>query len=272
VSEQLVGLRLEWTPQQYHADKAALSASGARKLLASPARFRYELDHPRPPTRVFDLGHAAHRVVLGAGDELDILDYGDYRTKAAQGAARAARAMGKTPVLTHEWAQVREMHAAVLAHPLASRLLTGGQAEAPMRWIDDATGIPCRALVDYLRPPWLVDYKTTESASREHLARAVRRYGYHVQAWWYLDGARALELDELPAFVFIAQEKTPPFLVRVFDLADEWFAVAAGDARRAREMFRDCSKTDLWPGYPNRVATIDAPRYLAQDTEWETDE
>lgn len=262
---------LHLTPAQYHADREALSQSGAKKLLASPARFAYEREHPPPPRRVFELGHAAHRVALGAGAELEIVDAENYLTKAAKQAQAAARAAGKIPTLPHEWAQVQQMHAALQAHPLASRLLTGGRAEVPIRWVDPTFGVPCRALIDYVTPPGgqgfppiLVDYKTCESAALDDLARSVVRYGYHVQDWWYTDGAVAAGLaepDRPPAFLFIAQEKTPPYLVRVFDLDDELVTRGRARAMAARERFRDCTAAGVWPGYPNTIARVAAPRW-----------
>ncbi|MCI0689298.1 MAG: hypothetical protein L0Y54_19000, partial [Sporichthyaceae bacterium] len=58
---------------EYHADTSALSASGVRTLLASPARFRYDQTHPKPPSKAFDLGHAAHKAVLGAGQDVVVV-------------------------------------------------------------------------------------------------------------------------------------------------------------------------------------------------------
>jgi hypothetical protein len=262
---------LELTPAQYHADREALSASGARKLLTSPAKFAYEREHPPDPTRTFDLGHAAHRVALGAGAELEVIDAANYLTKAAKEAKAAAHAANKIPVLAHEYAQVRQMHAALLAHPLANRLLSRGAAEVSLRWTDVHFGITCRALVDYINPGLctLVDYKTCESARLDDLTRSVVRYGYDVQDWWYSDGAVTLNLfgGELPAFVFVAQEKTPPYLVRVFDLDDEFIARGRARALAARERFRDCTASGVWPGYPIDIARVAAPHWDRQPIE-----
>ncbi len=66
--------------EYYHADPA-LSASGMKLLLdpGCPALYRYERDHPQPPKATFDFGHAAHRLVLGDGAKLRVLDYDDWR-------------------------------------------------------------------------------------------------------------------------------------------------------------------------------------------------
>ena len=53
---------------EYHA-RPELSASIAKRLIepGGPARWKWEHDHGRAETKAFDLGHAAHTLVLGAG-------------------------------------------------------------------------------------------------------------------------------------------------------------------------------------------------------------
>ena len=52
----------------YHA-RPELSASIAKRLIepGGPARWKWEHDHGRAETKAFDLGHAAHKLVLGVG-------------------------------------------------------------------------------------------------------------------------------------------------------------------------------------------------------------
>mgnify|MGYP001247217689 FL=1 len=258
-------------PEVYHADPVAggsLSASAAKKLLACPARYRYELTHPKPPKKELDLGHAAHRLALGVGAELVEVEADNWRTVAAQAAKAAAHAAGKTPLLSSEWAQVQAMHDALAAH-WAGHLLRGGCAEQVLVWRDEATGVWCRAMLDYRRGARIVDYKTTSSAAPSDLDDAVARFGYDLQRAFYLDGVIALGLVEDPAFIFVAQEKEPPYLVSVFQLDADYAAIGAAKARRAREMWRDCTAAGVWPGYPGTedVITISPPRWARNRSE-----
>jgi hypothetical protein len=52
----------------------------------------------------------------------------------------------------------------IYVHPIAGRLLRGGQAEKTLIWRDEATGVLCRAKADYLRPDGIVDVKTAAGA------------------------------------------------------------------------------------------------------------
>src|SRR5690606_41415891 len=60
-------------PEAVYHSRPELSSTGARRLLDSPARFRYFEDNPQPHKQVFDLGTAAHTKILGVG--ANIIEY-----------------------------------------------------------------------------------------------------------------------------------------------------------------------------------------------------
>ena len=260
----------------YHADPVpggSLSASGAKLLLppSCPALYAWRRDHPKVSAE-FDFGTAAHKLVLGAGQPIWRLSYDDWRTKAAQAARDEARAQGYVPVLEPDWQRVEAMAAAIREHPVASALLDPGRGkpEQSLFWQDDETGIWCRARLDWLphRDPArrfiIADYKTAAATDPASIRKAVANYGYFMQAAWYAEGVRVLGLDPDPAFLFIFQEKTPPYLVTVAQLDTE--AVSIGRARNtlAREMWRDCTQAGVWPGYSQDIELITLPPWAAR--------
>ena len=256
----------------YFADPA-LSCSGAKLLLppSCPALFRWRQDHPEHK-RAWDFGSAAHRLVLGQGADFVVIDADSYRTKAAQKARDAAQAIGAAPVLTHEHKQILAMAEAIRRHPIAGPLLNpdlGGVPERSLFWTDEETGVSRRCRIDWL-PSWQIgrlivtDYKTCASADRDSIAKAVANYGYHMQDAWYCDGTRALGLDDDPAFVFIFQEKTAPYLVNIAQLDDVSRMAGQRRNREAIERFRDCTETDRWPGYSDDVEYISLPPWAAR--------
>jgi hypothetical protein len=258
----------------YHADPVAggsLSSSGARKLLPPncPARFRYELDHPRPANPVFDFGHAAHKQVLGVGAEVVVVDAANWQTKAAREARDKAYAAGKVPVLAGEHDRVLGMAAALRAHPTAAALLNpaAGQPEQSLFWTDDEAGIWCRSRLDWLPNPTdrrmvIADYKTCESAELGHIERAVHNYGYHQQAAFYIDGVKALGLADDPAFVFVFQEKTAPYLITIVQLDPEAERIGRAENRKAIDIYRRCKATDQWPAYSDDIELISLPPWV----------
>lgn len=265
---------------EYFGATGALSCSGAKLLLppSCPALFRYRQDHPEYK-RAWDLGTAAHRLVLGQGADFVVLDYDNYRTKAAQKARDEARAAGAAPVINPEYEQIKAMAAAIRKHPIAGPLLDpdcGGKPERSLFWLDEDTGVQRRCRVDLLPGPGrgryiVTDYKTADSASPAAIAKAIANYGYYMQDAWYLDGVRALGLDDDPAFLFVVQEKKPPYLVNVAQIEDEDRWIGQDNNRRAIERFRDCTESGVWPGYEadtdDGITHISLPPWAARALE-----
>lgn len=260
------------TAEQYHADPVpggSLSSTGARKLLppSCPALFRYEQDHPPEAKRHFDVGTAAHKLVLGIGPEIVVIDADNYRTKAAQEARDEARENGAVPLLPGEFDEVAAMATALRDHPIASALLDPdrGLPEQNLIWQDRQTGVMRRARLDWLpentRGRTIIpDYKTCVSAEPDALAKSVHRFGYHQQADWYLTGAQELGLaDDSAAFVFICQEKTAPYLVTVIELDSTAMRIGKARNRRALSIYQWCNETGTWPGYTDDIALLALP-------------
>lgn len=271
----MIGPRIDYdlAERLYHADPA-LSSSGARAILKSPARFAYDRVHGRPDTQAFDEGKAAHSLVLGTGAPLVVprdglgVPYSDWRSDDAKAQVAAARAEGCVPVKADQLAAVRAMVAAVRRHPRAGALLDRdgpGQPEVSGFWLDSETGAECRVRFDWLRPDAIVDLKTTDDASPHGFARSAAKYGYHQQDPWYRDGAAALGLGDLP-FVFVVVEKDPPHLVACYELDDEALAAGWRRNRRALELFARCTETGRWPGYPEHIQRLSLPRWAVTDT------
>ena len=269
------GVYADIPAEVYHADPVpagSLSSTGARKLLppSCPALYRHWVDNPQPPKHEFDLGHAAHTLVLGAGPEIVEIEHDSWRTNAAKDKAKAAREAGKVPLLSADYATVHAMAAALREHPTAAALLRpeGGRPELSAFWVDPDTRIWCRLRTDWLdvsRPGRLIvpDYKTCASAAPDDLQRAIWDFGYHQQADWYLGGLRALGLaNEDSQFVFIFQERRPPYLVTVAQPDPFAMRIGAHLNREARMTYRECVQSGRWPGYTDDVALISLPGWV----------
>jgi len=267
--------------EEYHADPVeggSLSSHGIRDLLppSCPALFKYSLDHPRPPKREYDLGHAAHKLVLGVGPELVLVDDRErWDTKEIKERLAGIRAAGNVPLKRPDWDMVHAMADEIREHPLAGRLLRPelGKAEQTIVWQDRETGVWCRAMVDWMGAtlvgaPLLIDYKTAESAHPSAFARSAGSYGYDVQESHYEDGYHTV-MGVVPLYLFVVQEKHPPYLVSVSQLDASDVDTARAACRKGRQVYRDCTTSGLWPGYNPDIAQISLPRF-AQRTREET--
>lgn len=265
----------EMSDQEYHADPVpggSLSSSGARLLLppSCPARFHYQREHGQPPAEHFDIGHAAHRLVLGVGPELVEVQASDWRTKAAREQAAAARARNAVPLLSDELERVKQMADALALHPIARALFDPdrGRPEQTLIWRDGPSRVMRRARFDWLPdagPGRMIipDYKTCRSADPDALARSVHQFGYHQQADWYRAGAIALGLaGDDTAFVFVCQEKDPPYLVTVVELDAMALRIGAIRNRRALEVYARCTSTGQWPGYVEGIELLSLPPWV----------
>jgi hypothetical protein len=260
---------------QYHADPVpvgSLSSSGARTLLsACPAVFMHQQLNP-VQKREFDFGTAAHKLILGSGPDIGIVDAKDWRAKEAKTKAEKIRAAGAVPLLAHEWQDVQEMAGVLRKHELASALLApgSGDAEQTLIWQDKATGVWRRARLDWLPASTsgrmvIVDYKTTVSAHPASITKSVANYSYHQQDAWYRDGVRELGLASDVEMVFIFQEKTAPYLVKVVSLDPPAVRVGRDRNRRALELYRDCVAAGEWPDYGSDIAYISLPSWAQKD-------
>jgi hypothetical protein len=263
------GLVLGMPDREYHSGPE-LSSSGARTILQSPARFDYERTHPVHKD-VYDVGTVAHALVLGSPLEVAVVP-GPWTTKDAKSAVSAAREAGQVPLKPEAWEAIQAMAEKVLAHPAARALLErDGAAEASAFWTDDETGVACRARFDWLTDSGdralAVDYKTTTDASPRGFASSVAKFGYYQQDPFYLDALVALGHDE-PGFVFVAQEKEPPYSVGVYELRHADREMGRERNALARQIFRDCTEAGVWPAYSDDIQLLDLPRWVSyQHTE-----
>jgi len=248
----------------YHADRTSISSSGLRALLAPgcPAQFRYEQDQPPAPKKTFDLGHAAHKLVLGEGPELVVVEGARWDTNVAKAKIREIRDRKGIPLKQAEFDQVHAMAAALRAHPLAGPLLVPGTglAEQSLYWTDPGTGVRCR-----VRPDWLkqlpdltlcIDYKTCADASPVAVSRAIRDHSYHQQDAFYIDGIQAVLAPDEVRFVFIFQSKTAPYLITVRELHQQDRDIGRARNDRALHIYAECEATGHWPDWTGPTTDI----------------
>ncbi len=254
----------------YHADPVpggSLSSTVARKLLAPhcPAEAKWAAEHPPIRKREFDVGHVTHRLLLGKGDDVEVIDAANYQTKAAREQRDAVYDRGDVPVLPQEFDAAQAMAAAVRQHPRFVDLFPAeGAAEQSLFWVDGATGVWCRA-----RPDWLyanvTDLKTTTDVTFDAVSKSIFNFGYHQQAEFYHRGAVALDMidpDAVCQLVFVC--KAAPHLVTAWEISPESMAIAAELNDQAMEVWRDCRASGVWPGYTEDINLIGVPSWAAR--------
>lgn len=190
---------------------------------------------------------------------------------AAWDAERGDRAV----INTDELALAQAMRDAVMAHPTAGKLFAAGSGNAELSayWQDPETGLTCRCRPDWWRMDRVVvDLKTAEDASPAGFEKSVLNYRYHVQAAFYLDGARnaiPATVSDLPYdvatypehFIFVVVEKTAPHAVAVYRLDDDAIEIGRREYQRDLARAAECARTGVWPAYGDAIMRVSLPEW-----------
>lgn len=167
---------------------------------------------------------------------------------------------GKEIITEDQLTHGKGMAEAVNNHPTARKLLSKGDAEISLSWIDPDTGEQCKCRIDFnSEAGYLVDLKSTSDASAEEFARSVSKYGYHRQDAFYTDGYEAVFGKKPKAFIFVAVESKPPYAVNCLRVATSSSDQGRVEYKKLLVLYSECKKNDNWCGYPEGVSDIELP-------------
>lgn len=262
---------------RYHADpivRPSLSHSILRTLLDKSPRHAW-WSHPRlnpdrpaddPSPAMID-GTVLHRIILGRGEAVQIIDADSYRTKEAREERDAAMARGVTPILAGRFAELQTCADAVLAQlrddPEAETFFAPGRSEAIA--VCRIGPVWCRAMIDRLpnagnSPLW--DIKSTgQSARPEDWERALaKRYASQAAFYRFVTGhALKRPAGEMRFVVF---EKDPPYALSIVACGETMIEAAEAEIMRGIKQWATCIVTGEWPGYGRGVHRIEAPVHM----------
>lgn len=261
---------------KYHADRLCaeptLSASIAC-ILCNDSPAHAKARHPRlteNPVREeaehFDIGTIAHALLLEGVNKAEVLDFSDWRTKAAREAREAVRDAGKVPILASKWADVQAMVQAAREQLSISAdardAFVDGNPEQTILW-NEGSAI-CRARLDWLSTDrlYIWDYKTTNgSANPDTIARTMFQMGWDVQAAFYIRAVQAVTGKE-PRFTYACQETFPPYALSIIGIGPDVLMIGQKKVQWAIDAWIDCLNSGTWPAYPSRICYPELPPYV----------
>lgn len=257
-------------PEAYHADPcepASLSSSEARKLIQTcPARLWHDKHSPPERSDALDFGSAVHDLLL-EGEKV-FLDRNEVlredfngRTKDGKALKAEIEGAGRRAIAHPDWEKIQGMLKALAEHPFAMAAFENGDPERSMFWRDPEFGCWRRARPDFMPKAGRIisDYKTARSVHPDDLRRDIYAHGYHQQAEWLISAVEDLEIIEDAQFVFVFQEKEPPYLVHPVTLTRAALAWGRLQNRLACYTFAKCLETGRWPGYAEDVTSMGLP-------------
>ena len=260
----------------YRAIKA-LSKSSLTEFLRSPAHYLASTEKPKETTEAMMFGTAYHSYILTPGrfDEAVVMkpDW-DARTKEGKAIkAEFEASLGRKVYINEKQLEaIKAMKAALMAHPVASKILAG--------LTDTEMAIECdfhgnRPKPDTLRikgllDGWdhktgtIIDLKTCKDASPEGFKWAVKDFRYDLQEVQYRALINAAFKPEghpgVNRFVWIAQEKEPPYAVAVYVLSHRTLMTAYDEWHVSLRNFHSCQLSNVWPGYSTDVVELEVVR------------
>ena len=256
------------TAEDYHAGPG-VSCSTLKRFAQAPALALV----PQKESNALKKGTLRHATVFEP-NEVDrlyvVTDLDRAGTNKWKEAEAAAAEAGKELVKRPEWDDAHRFAEGIRANALVRELLEPGDdvvIEQSSYWIDPETGILCRGRADMFRVEQqiVVDLKTTERASRREFSVNSARYKYHWQDEWYRTGTQIAGGWSPAAFIFIAAEKSAPYLSAVYEIDAASRARANASLRTHLDRYAECQRTGIWPGYPETLQTLELPFWAEED-------
>ncbi len=234
----------------------------------------------------FDLGRGAHAALLEHGRGLVVVNPEDFRSKptkanpegnipkgwtndAIREARDTIRAEGNAPILPWDKIDIDRMvdkarQAIAECADLSGLTLDAGDVEHSLEW--EEGDVIMRSRLDWVSKDKrvILDYKSTTDATPAAFSRQIAKMGYHIQDAFYCRGIKARFGTE-PAFVFLAQENKPPYACSFHGCDPALKKIANDCIDLAVAQWRECVKTNRWPGYSNRL-------HWAGPTNWQLTE
>lgn len=227
---------------------------------------------PREAT-VFDIGTAAHGLILEGEAKICVIEADDWRGKVAKEERDTARENGLTPLLRKHYEAVKKMVSVARSFMLECEiapLIADGEPELTMIWQEGEFWFRARPDLWSRDRQIMVNYKTSESAEPSAFIRRMPSLGYDLSAAFYERGARALghQSEEF----FIVQETTPPYSCSLVGLDPAYKEIAAKKLDYAMELWKNALSADRWNAYPLRtVYATPTPWQLADAEELDND-
>jgi exodeoxyribonuclease VIII len=271
------GLYPDLAAELYHADHG-VGSSCLKVFKRSPLHYWTQCADPKritpEPTPAQKVGTAYHFALFEPetfADRYTIVPSDvDRRTKAGKQAHAELLATGRELIDADAAADVLAMAAVVHKHPMGRALLG-----TPNPWPREASifvevdGLTCKIRPDFCILPCeafpnglIVDGKSTDDAREDAFGRSVWRYEYGFQAAYYVDmWQRHFRTAGLPPFIWLAQEKAPPYAPAFYSASREVLTHGRSQYEPLLEQLARCRESNTWPGYPTGISELILPAW-----------
>jgi hypothetical protein len=198
--------------EEYHAWPAEHS-SFIKQFAANPKKARYT---PFKGSKYTEMGHEIHGFTL---EGIEPRNYPDV----AYGADKSLR-----------------------EHPTSRVMLNRGCNELSIVWIDEETGLTCKARLDDYYESVASDLKSCSKI--EWIHRDIYKLKYNIQFGHYTNGLLACGLS-VNYFACVAVQTSDTFPVRCGYLNPDKLIEAQHEAKRLLGLIKESRERDYWPNF-----------------------
>lgn len=267
---------LDVSDDEYFADPCevpSLSQSAAHTLLTGSPLHCWN-DHPRlgnnrdgSTTKALDAGQLVHKLLLGKGQQLAIIDADDFRTKTAQQLRDLAYDANQLPVLRRIYDETVKVADVLRTNIELFGIKLNGESEIAMEWDEQGEHGPvrCRGKMDHIvfDRGTIYDIKKIRSAHPDTCSKHLYEYGYDIQHAAYCSALAKLtpEFTGKVDFVFLFMELEAPYCVLPVRPDGQLRELGSMRWSRAVHVWERCLRNNKWPGYSDSIVTLSAPKW-----------
>lgn len=244
----------------------AVNWSSLKHMAKSPKHYKWAKENPREDTVGLLKGRGTHTAVLEP--ERFLLDYALFKGKVRRGKEwDAFKELHKEENILkpNEYQHCMVVAKAVHAHPAASAILKVAKREETISWIDEETGLHCKARLDLI---WdgLGDLKGVRSVHPRALPSEVARMMYHGQLAFYREGVRVTTGKNMRCYLICAEHAAPHDVV-VREIDEDGLYAGWEMVRLLLNKVAECKAANRWPGLSDEIETLQLPAWV-----WPEDE
>ena len=256
--------------EDYHAGPG-ISRSTLMEFTKSPLHFNYKLHNKEVKEKIeiirkfnpLEFGNALHTMVLEQdkfNDRYIVMPKVNRVTKAGKLAYETFlnQAKGREIICSEAYKELAAMRASISAHPDAQALISDAEYERSLYWTDPDTDLLCKVRPDIWHENFVVDLKTTASASLRDFTKSVYSYGYHIQAAMIHEAIKYVRSEIVTTFIFVAIEKEAPYAVAVYQLDENALQHGIQQFKEMLRGIRQCMDSNTWSSYTSGLITVPA--------------
>lgn len=260
---------------EYHNGEG-ISRSKLVEFQKSPFHYWYKQTHPEPmrdvdvitKTHALEFGNALHTYVLEQDEFFNryaVFEKINRQTKAGKEAYAEflSQSQGKALIGSDAFSDICAMNESIQAHELAKNVISDAWYEKSIYWSDPDTDLLCKVRPDIWHESFIVDLKTTASASYTEFQKSIFKFGYHIQAGMIREALLVALGKDVSTFVFVAIEKEPPFALAVYQLDEMALELGVRQFKEIIKGIKKCTDENHWPSYESGL--INLPRWAFKE-------